>query len=213
MDSFTAENIENWMSFYYQNPQPNLIPVFIKSLSQKGFLKEETSQISIMFFLSFIFSDNSNKIADWLSQVLQNLTIVEKEVIIEAIFLSNTSEAQEYLNNLYQNSEPAIQDMINFFKDQVPPNLEEIPIDNSSILDILWSAFMATGSEKYVIRIISALSSKKSQDDPVKKMITSMAKWSLESNIKNHQKVKLICINQLKIQPQDVSSILKEIIP
>ncbi|MBD2391568.1 hypothetical protein RI030_05435 [Aphanizomenon flos-aquae NRERC-008] len=213
MDSFTAENIENWMSFYYQNPQPNLIPVFIKSLSQKGFLKEETSQISIMFFLSFIFRDNSNKIADWLSQVLQNLTIVEKEVIIEAIFLSNTSEAQEYLNNLYQNSEPAIQDMINFFKDQVPPNLEEIPIDNSSILDILWSAFMATGSEKYVIRIISALSSKKSQDDPVKKMITSMAKWSLESNIKNHQKVKLICINQLKIQPQDVSSILKEIIP
>lgn len=169
MDSFTAENIENWMSFYYQNPQPNLIPVFIKSLSQKGFLKEETSQISIMFFLSFIFRDNSNKIADWLSQVLQNLTIVEKEVIIEAIFLSNTSEAQEYLNNLYQNSEPAIQDMINFFKDQVPPNLEEIPIDNSSILDILWSAFMATGSEKYVIRIISALSSKKSQDDPVKK--------------------------------------------
>ncbi|NEN91642.1 MAG: hypothetical protein F6K48_23145, partial [Okeania sp. SIO3H1] len=128
MNSFPSESLENWMSFYYQNPQPDLIPIFIKSLSQKGFLKEETAQNSIMFFLSFIFRDNSNKIADWSSQVLPNLNIIEQEVIIQAIFLSNTSEAQEYLNYLYKNSESAIQNVINSFKDQVPPNLEEIPI-------------------------------------------------------------------------------------
>lgn len=212
MNSFPSDSIENWMSFYYQNPQPDLIPIFIKRLSQEGFLQEETAQDSIMFFLSFIFRDHYNKIADWSSQVLQNLNIVEQEVIIKAIFLSNTSEAQEYLNDLYKNSETAIQELINYLKHEVPPNIEEIPIDNPSILDILWSAFMATGEEKYVIRILGALSDNNSQDNPEKEMIINMAKWSLKSNIKTHKKVKLICINQLQSKPQYVSSIIQEII-
>jgi hypothetical protein len=211
MNSFSLENIDTWVSFYYRNPQPDLIPIFINSLSQEGYLKEETAVEPIMFFLSFIFRDNPHEIANWLSQVLENLSYLEQEIIITAVFLSNTLESQEYLNELSQSNEPDIQDLINSFKDQVPPNIEEIPIENPSILDILWSAFMATGEEKYVIRIISALSKNNSQDVSDQEMIINMAKWSLKSNIKAHEKVRSICIDQLKYQTEEISLILKDI--
>ncbi len=212
MDYFSTKEIENWMNFYYQNPQPDLIPIFIKSLSQEGFLTKENTQEPIMCFLSLVFRDNSEKIRDWLSQFWQDLSTIEQEVMIKALFLANTEETQAYLRDKSHFINPEIQELIESLETISPPDLAEISIDYPPILDNLWAAFMATGSEKYVINIIGALSKGDETNDPLSEMIMNMAQWSLSTHIKTHEKVKDICSDQLTKQPEYISSILRNLL-
>lgn len=212
MNIFSAQELEHWMSFYYENPQPDLIPIFIKSLSKEGFLTKENTQEPIICFLSLVFRDNSEKIRDWLSEILDNLAENEQELIIKALFLANTLETKNYLCDLANHRNSDFQELINYLLNTIPPNIEEIPLDNPAMIDILWSAFMATGKEEYVIKIISCLSESSADHDSFETMMSQMAQWSLTSYLKKHEKVRLICQDQLKFQPESIASIIEKLI-
>lgn len=210
----STQEIEQWMTFYYQNPNPDITPIAIAHLSREGALKDEASEEQITIFLSFIFRNNPEKIEEWTSKIFQDLTSIEdKQVILTALWLSNTREVQEYLAHLSNHGNSELQEFIKEISGKTPPVIEEIPIDNPSVLDDLWAAFMATGEEKYVIRVISALQKHKNGDEEEdNKIIKDAVLWSLQSNINAHDKVKAICKNQLTKQPEEVATKLKKIV-
>lgn len=212
MNKLSLQEAEEWMSFYYQHPQPDLTPLVIDAWSKEGILRQETAIEPIVFFLSFIFRANPDKIVEWTSHSIDTLPLGEKEVIIGALWLSNTNAAQDYLTHLYKISEPGVKEIIKDIKNNSQPVIEQEPIDNPRVIDNLWAAFMATGEEKYVIRIVSVLRDCKNKEDDYQNLMRNAALWSLKSNAKLHDKVKLICKHQLTEESAAVASILQEII-
>lgn len=211
MDKLTLQEIDQWMSGYYKYPQPEFTPLAIEGLSKEKKLVAINSAEPIMFFLSFIFRANPDKIVEWTSPFIASLSLRGKEAIINSLWLSNTQSAKDYLSFLATSS-PDVKKYINYLVSEPLPNLEEISIDRPGILDILWAAFMATGEKKYIIPIISALANCDNKDDGMKQLIGNSARWSLKSNIKNHPIVKSTCIAQLDKQSPNVVAILQNII-
>ena len=158
--------------------------------------------------MSFIFRSHPDKINQWLKELV-NLPEIDQVVIVYALWLADIPEGQAYLANLNQVSSGTIQEVISDLQKETPPHVDDLPIDHPHILDLLWAAFFATGEPKYILRIISALSQ---NNDIIDQSIYEAAKWSLKANIKEHQKVKLICDEHLNQQPEDIAVVLQEIL-
>ena len=204
----TIEEVEKWMSNFYINPQPELIPQVLEALSKEGKLSDENTIVPIIYFFCHVFRDNSQEVEKWTSPFMTRLSLREQEILVTAIGLSNTPTAKNYLNSL-SDSIPELKEYIKTLFTQPFLAIEKMPIEHPAILDALWSSFMATGQEKYVVRIIAALGYFDNQSSEIEKLIGNAAKWSLRSNIKNHPKVKLICKKQLTEQTNEITSILE----
>jgi hypothetical protein len=211
MHAMSLQKIEQWMSHYYQNPQPELIRPAIEGLREEGKLGDENAIEQIIFFLSFLFSAHPEKAVEWTSPFIEgDLPVMEKKVLITALWLSDTQRAKDYLARLAL-TVPELQEYIEDLTTGSPPDLERMPIDYPGILDSLWAAFMATGESRFVIRIISALAGCDSED-AIGLLIGNAARWSLKSNAEDHAAVRSICEEQLAEQPPKIAAILRKII-
>lgn len=211
MNKLAIDDIEKWMTNYYKNPQSELTPQMIVGLSKEGKLNDERAVVQIMYFFALIFRENSSQIIKLTSLFMTTLSLMEKEVLVTAIWLSNTEMSKEYLNK-WKNNIPELKEYINELLVSPVLVIEKVPIDNPEILDALWAAFMATGNEKYIFRIISTLEYCHDENDEIKRLIGNTAKWSIESNMENHPKIRLICMEILRHQNIKIQSILKAIL-
>lgn len=211
MNKRTVNDIEKWMTYYYQNPQPELTPQVIEDLSQEGKLSNENTIVQIMYFFCLVFREHPSKIVKWMASFLTTLSLMEREILVTTIWLSNTEASKKYLNTL-MNDVPELKEYINELLVSPFLDIEETPIDNPEILDALWASFMATGNEKYILRIISILDYSKNTNDEIKRLIGNAAKWSIQSNMANHPKIRLICMEQLIHQKMEIKIILQEIL-
>ena len=207
----SSAEVQSWVTYYYQNPNPALIPQAISTLREAGILTKETAIPPLVSFFSFVFRDNSEQIKNWFSQ-FSTLSDSEQKPLILALWYANTPQSREQLVLLQKQVSNEIAQRISSLLQEQPTPIESLAINSPSILDMLWGAFMATGEAKYVIRIMSALPLVKFENDPEKFLIGEAARWSLISNAVQHQKVMEICIAELDRQPVEIASILKEII-
>ncbi|PIQ86555.1 MAG: hypothetical protein COV74_04040 [Candidatus Omnitrophica bacterium CG11_big_fil_rev_8_21_14_0_20_45_26] len=102
-------------------------------------------------------------------------------------------------------------------KEENPPDsaadLLTAEIVSAAQLDQLWQAFLTTGDEKYVIRIINTLAWSDSQTkDLQNRLIGSAAKWSLMSHAKQYPQVLEICKKELEVQSGVIKEELKTIL-
>ncbi|QUY46252.1 hypothetical protein [Acaryochloris marina] len=211
MATLTTEELEQWISHYFENPQPNKTPIAIGIFIREGYFTNDSIVETVITFLSFIFRDQPDKISIWLNSI-QDLSNQEMIAIGKALWLSNTKEAKNYLDAILKKKNKEIQESLTLLLREVPPKIEEIPISSPSILDMLWAAFAATGEEKYVTRLMSVLPYINAEDEPHLFSIGNAARWSLRSNMDKYEKIKSICVNQLEQQSQEISIILKEIL-
>jgi hypothetical protein len=210
MEQLTSENIDQWMSHYYKNPRPDLVPSAIQALRESGHLDSDKSLESLASFFSFIFRNYPDEIEPWLSQ-FTNLSDEETQVVANALWYSNTKQAHDYLIKLSESANDEMKEVFLTLLTELPPEIDEIPITAPAFLDMLWAGFMATGEEKYVVRIISALPYANA-DDEAQRMIGEAAGWSLKSQAANHSKVLSIIKSELQNQPESAASVLREII-
>ena len=166
---------------------------------------------TITSFLSYIFRANPDKVEAWLSP-FTDLSDEETQVIANALWYSDTKQANDYLVTLSAAAEIEMKHVFASLLTEQPTPIDEIPIIAPAVLDMLWAAFMATGEEQYVVRIISALPYANAEDDTAERMIGEAASWSLKSNAAHNKKVLSIAESELHKQPEDVASILREII-
>ncbi|WP_299488049.1 hypothetical protein [Acaryochloris sp. IP29b_bin.137] len=199
------------MSHYFENPQLNKVPMAIETFVKEGYLTNDSTVDSVIIFLSFIFRANPDQVSLWLKS-LENLSEPVITEIGKALWFSDTAEAQQSLDTIIAEGSPAIKESLEFLLQESPPNIEDLPIASPDVLDMLWAAFAATGEEKYVTRLISALAYVNQDAEPHLSSIGNAARWSLQSNVDKYESVKSICTNQLNQQPQEISLILKELL-
>ena len=188
----SPEALNQWMTFYYLHPQPELLVAALLLADKLGFLTGDASA-PLQAFTSRVFAANPDKVKGWYQDLLP-VSENGKTMILTALWWSNTPEAKEVLQGVAAQLPEKPQAAFKKQIDTVPANLDTMEAESPAVLDMLWACFCATGDEKYVKRLVTILATaKEDSKDLAKMMILSTGRWSLLSNIEQHKKVKEYC--------------------
>lgn len=184
------EAVEDWMTYYYKKPTPELVVPRVRELASQGLLKDEHAHPPIIAFLSLVMAQNHTQVGTWLKE-LGDLKESEHDVVLAAAWYSDTEEARAHFKAIGREE---------FLQEKAPKILEQ-PLDNPSALDMLWGYFLATGDQKPIRRLVSALDlakytgaeqlkydrdSEEAQKALLLNVTFKAAVWSLESNCRQH---------------------------
>lgn len=200
-----------WLTFYYENPDPNRVPDAIRYMSKSGILDKDSAIPPISGFLSGVFRNNPDKVASWLSQ-LNSLKEQHLGVVVLGVWYAALPDSQKIVYGLLK-KHPKLKPHFEFLYQGTPMIVEQIPLEQGSwVLDALWGKFMATGDSAPVERIISTLPWIDVKGDVNRLVIGGSAGWSLTSNAVQHKRVLELCEAAEKTQTAEVAAKLREVI-
>jgi hypothetical protein len=198
----------NWMMFYYEKPQPDEFPNWLKKASAEGMLKDEKRQFPFLGFATTIFTMNTERIHKWMN-IIDLLPENDRKTVLISLWLSGTKASKDILMSESRQKLLYGQNYFNFDTNNAPPSLDNINI-YWGFLDIQWGRFCASGNDKPIRNIISVLDyglfmgAQKKYPQPqtdeekeaiIKEIVFQSALWSLRSNCKIYPKVLEICEN------------------
>lgn len=191
-DMSNVEALNHYMTFYYLHPQPELLVATLLLADKLGLLQGEAAT-PLQAFASRIMAANPDKVKGMYAD-LAPISDNGKTLILTSLWWSNTKEAKEILEQIA--SQLPEKPKAEFKKqiDNAPPEVDKMAADSPAVLDMLWACFCATGDEKYVKRLVTVLATTKvDTKDLSQVMILNTGRWSLLSNIDQHERVKQIC--------------------
>ncbi len=210
---FPSSNaVAEWMTEYYHNPKPNLVPSALKVLEEDGILSANPgAQAPFAGFLSILFHDNPLQTEAWLNQSDKYAGEL-KRTIWMGLWLSDTDIGKKHLSEMLKGAHGTDLEYLKILTENAPFNLKTMNPNDPGQLDMLWGAFTASGNPQYVKRIISVLPLLDQRDDPMKFTMAASAKWSLKSNALKHPLVLQVCKKELASASEALASHLTEII-
>ncbi len=200
-DIKTEADLSNWSQYYYLHPRPDLTIKALLFAEKEGFLDNRDACLPLIALTSQIVRQNPKQLPAWV-QELNPMKTEHKKLIWKALWQSNTAESRSAANLLAQdfpiNERPPLLTQ----SSPSPQPIEKIEL-SPPVLDMLWANFFATGDERYVVRIMSALPYLRKETLDTSKMITAgVASWSLASNAHQHKRVMSICLAALQRHPE-----------
>ena len=204
----SAEDVSDWMSFYYLEPEPKQTTAALAAMRSEGLLSNPDSREPVAAFLSFVFAANGEQLGALVPD-MKGWTPDDRLAIGRALWYANTSPTLDLLRTkAVELDDAGLRKLVGL----AVPVIEKVPIDKPAVLDLQWGAFFATGDPKYVLRVVSALTKTDSTDKTGDSILKKAAMWSLASNAAQHEKVMDICKERLaRAQPQE-AKLLKEIV-
>ena len=231
----TTDDVNDWMTYYYLNPNPDLTVDAIIELVKSGEMDPFEIPGAFVSGFGYIFKQNEDKISTWIDE-LDELTEFQRILIWQALWFSDTSGAHAILEDERENAPIIYFDYISELLNEAPPDILKEEITSGYHLDMLWGVFFVTGDEEYIERIISTISWSKEYQDEYDKRVADYnagiakelseeettilikysvgvaAKWSLETNAALHDKVFEICSDRLQQEQGTTREILEEIV-
>lgn len=207
----SGPELGKWVTYYYLKPEPARAVEAIASASRLGLLKDGKSSPSMIGFLSGVVRKEP-AVAREAASRLVSLPKAEQPVLALGLWYSGHPEAGKLLAGLSR-SVPEQKAMYDELSQNVAPKLDQVPLEQGPwVLDALWGSFMATGDERPVLRVMSALPWTDAQGDKARSLAGGAARWSLTANAVRHPRVLAICKAQAGKQPKEVAVVLAEII-
>lgn len=207
----SQEEFSHWLTFYYENPQPNRIPDAVKYMSQSGIMDKNSAIPPIFGFLAGVFRDNPSHINQWLKE-LHSLNEKHLEVVALGLWYSGLPDSKQRAS-AFLDKHPKLKTDLDFIYQGSPMTIEQIPLEQGAwVLDALWGKFMATGENTPVERIITTLPWLDVKGDTNRLLVGGSARWSLTSNAIQHARVMKICEDAAKAQNGEVAVKLGEVI-
>lgn len=207
----TNDQLSEWLNYYYVHPRPDLVVSAMQFMSTQGKLREANAKTPFCVFLANVFAANTAKVETWFGE-LRSGPEDQKSALALVLWMTDTKGSEGLLKSLSREGSPAFQKYVNeLAADDHRPDLLHDEINSPGFLDALWVSFLASGDERYVKRVISALPLI-NDSDIWRMLIGGAAKWSLASNAFQHPKVMQICEAQLKELPDQQRAALAEVI-
>jgi hypothetical protein len=217
-DTLTAEQFlalneqafSKWFTYYYQSPQPELVPAAIRKMSQFGYMtRQQTLPPMAGFIASYLATHPERKqaiIAD-----AKSLPDRDYQTILVLLFLaadSDAAKARETVLGLsdYGNS------LLTWFQANGIFGDDRVEPTSPSALDFIWGSFMETGNAELVVPLIGVIVPPKDHKDVLMVVISGAARWSLSSNAKQHPKIMELCKRQIPKEPPAIAAELRKIV-
>lgn len=97
----SQEELSEWVTYYYKNPQPNRLPQAIKYMSQTGILDNRNAVSPIFGFISGVFRNNPDKVSAWVAE-LGSLDDKHFGVVVLGLWYANLSTSQGQVYSLLE---------------------------------------------------------------------------------------------------------------
>ena len=204
------DELHLWLTYYYKNPQPELVEERVKEMIVAGYFDNSTAVSPLIMFFSEVFRQNENLLLEW-EKGFANLSPKYQNYLAYAFWQSNTETGKTIVKR-WGDRDPSIKEI----RSTPPFNLKTIPVDSPVVLDMLWGSFMASGDTEYVDRIISVLTNPTDlglKDERMKNlMVVGSAKWSLSSNAFQHDLVYQTCNKYMDSDDQKLREAIIEVL-
>lgn len=197
----SVQDLQQWMTYYYMHPTPNLLVPALLFADKEGLVQKGEAPLTA--FVSRVFAQNPKQIENWVAQLAPAMSSKSLPMLYSSLWWSNTLEGKEVLGKLVQSLPQKTQEYLLAQMAKPAEPIEQMEIKSPEVLDELWGAFSATGDDKYVLRLMSALPwSYDPSGDFTKLSIGGAARWSLSSNAIQHPKVRALCIKARETHPE-----------
>lgn len=206
-----SEDLGNWITYFYKNPDATRVAQAVLFASQSGFFKDGKASPPFFGFLAGWFSLNRSSAEAVVEQLLE-LPAADQPVLVLGLWYAATPGSKALLSK-YASRLPSQVALIAQLSASGQPSITDIPVEQGPwVLDALWGNFMATGAEAPVARIASALPWATIKGDIPRLLVGGSAKWSLTSNAVQHPRVLEICRQLVPRMAANVATPLNEVI-
>lgn len=172
-ENLTLDDFEKYTTYYYKNPEPDKLIAVVKAFISQDDLVSNIGSFGPMKHLVATVAHNNQKL------------------------ISDLKDLEKAYSGQQQKAIQRILDGIDDFYSSPP--------DSTIQLDYLWAEFMATGDEASVKKIISVLDiyvdrkmRHPTDQDLDLALLEYSARWSLEANARQHEKVYEIIKKEVK---------------
>lgn len=204
-----AAELNNWVTYYYLKPSPERVPAMLSAVSEAGFVSWPDSIASYAGFFAEVFHQNQGRVEKWLGN-LKPQGASQAILLLYAVALSDIPEKTLLMKKIETSSEVSLS--TGPFPQFISAPLNDLIPASTADLDLFWGAFMASGRDVYVKKIIDVLQFLDPGEDRNKFMLGLAAYWSLSSNVLQHQKVREICRQEISKSSGRKAEILGEIL-
>ena len=204
-----------WFAFYYQHPQPDRITAALKFMGGHHYLDEKSNKYRDMpiiasVFLGRIFAANEDSLSTWASS-WQSLNEVEWYVVLVALHMAEHENAQKILAANLTKVDHEHQSRLTKMMRTDSLSLDPLVADivTSRQINLLWSAFSATGDIRYVRKVITQIHHFGDEEDN-ERQIGETALMSLANNAIQHESVGKLCIEEQRQNKDTKTRLLLE---
>src|SRR5688572_28401777 len=188
-----------WLETYYVNPRPAELAANVQALSREGFFAKPGNTAVGIGFLSTVFAQNPTRVEKWLNE-MRGLPARERRLIAAALWQAGHPLGSELLRDVDRNS--SVREEVLRVANTPAQLVADTPVRSPSSMNLQWGAFLASGDERHIVRVLDAIGTGE-------RALDNIAQMNLARNAANHPRVLEICQAQLSRQPQEVQSVLR----
>ena len=234
----STDAILKWINAYRAKPEPEALPVLVRALSERQAFKDAETSGAYLGFIAGVLGANPDRAAMLVANMLP-IAPADHWVLVRAIAYSGLPNWKELLATFVDRM-PTRRAMIDKYLDGKLPTLDQIDYQpakpgmldkvkrvlkignggkkavaiapSPELIDVLWGSYLATGSDRPIIRIIKLLPLAKDKDSVDYLTTGSAAKFTLASNAVRDLRLLAILKREVKNQPEAVVAVLNEVI-
>jgi hypothetical protein len=208
-DRASPEHLEEWLSHYYVEPHPEEVPSALRAITEQGLFEKDSVQAPLSGFFTEVFRANPDKIAAWIKPYLG---VPNRHIIYSALWIANSEQSRAALESLAGAAKPEEAKRLRGLLSSPPPTIASMEIDSPASLDYLWGAFMATGADAPVVRVIDQMKRANTKGNVGEMLIGGAAEWSVSANARQHTKVLQIVRAKSEVSDSETKASLREIL-
>lgn len=187
-----------WVSNYYQNPRPDDLLPAVYSLSRNGYFESLGQPAIAIGFFTTVFAQNPQRVNQWLSQT-EGLPEQHRRVLAVAAWKSGSFTGARLVRDMSAQMDAGLRQEIRELLVTGSAPVATTPVLSSSSMNLQWGAFLASGDERHIVNVLTALGS-------AQPGLATSARFALAQNAVAHPRVLAICRAQLDKQPESVRS-------
>jgi hypothetical protein len=179
-------DVEHWMQFYYQHPQPELIVLAFRRLSESESLDKAADRRGLAFFLARILAANDERAGEWADET-NDLPDLHRALFAQALTLADTERCDAAVLRIADNTEDAsLASGLRRMHEMPRVKPLELPLDNPGVVGLIWAEFAATGDPAYIERLASIAFHITERKDPELMVVAVKATHELTLNAVDH---------------------------
>ncbi len=176
-----TEELLKWINNYRKHPDPKRLPEAVKAMAALGVTRDIDQAGVYIGFVAGVLGANPRK-AETLIAKMFPLPPENQVIVIKAIAYSGLPRWRDTMTKFVERM-PSRRVLIDKYVFGNKPILTELSIkDDSSVIDLNWGYYFATGWEAPVRRIVAALELSLDKDKVEYLTIGAQAKWTLAQN-------------------------------
>jgi hypothetical protein len=207
----TTEHILRWINGYRTKPEPAKLPIAVKAMSELNVFRDMDTAGVYIGFMAGVLQTNPKRAEELVTKMFP-MPPEDQVAIVRAIAYSDLPDWKDLMLKFAERM-PARKALIDRFVYGKQPTIKEVALDSStSVLDIMWGLYFATGSFEPISRIVSILAWAKDQNNVERLTIGSMAKLSLATNASRDKELLDMLKASMNSEGNETRLVLREVI-